>query len=147
MNITSITEQANGILILVGDDYEYFIPKARYSEEIDGSSAWIDHLLEKKWADKESLYKIASIISKHTKKSNIDWRKTFYSVERIYFIHEVLDKETAKLAKDGQEDCSGSPTDRTFRMIEVGRETHTEENTILMKKRVDKNLTKFGVVA
>jgi hypothetical protein len=148
MNITSITEQAEGILILVNDGYEYFIPKIQYADERDGSSEWIDHLQEKKWADKDSLYELASILSKHTKGSKIDWQQTFYTVERMFFIREIVDREPMKPSHvvDGISIYPSSEyTKKTFRMIEVGRETATEENRILMRKLVDQNLKRFHV--
>ena len=148
MNITSITEQAEGILILVNDDYEYFIPKIQYTDERDGSSEWIDHLLEKKWADKESLYKIAAILSKHTKESKIDWQQTFYTVERMFFIREIVDREPMKPSHvvEGIPIYSSSEfTKKTFRMFEVGRETATEENRDLMNKQVILNLGRFKI--
>jgi hypothetical protein len=148
MSITSITEQANGILILVNGDYEYFIPKIQYAEERDGSSEWIEHLLEKKWADKGSLYEIAAILSKYTKGSKIDWQKTFYTVEREFFIRENIDREPMKashVVAGVSIYPSSEYTKKTFRMIEVGRETATEENRLLMNKKVDQNLIRFKI--
>ncbi len=148
MSITSITETANGIEILVNGDYEYFIPKIQYADEIEGSSAWIDHLLEKKWADKESLYKLASILSKYTKGSKIDWLNTFYTVERMFFIQEIVHQEpmTPSHVVEGIPIYPSSEfTKRTFRMIEVGQETATEQNRVLMKSLVDQNLRRFKV--
>ena len=148
MSITSITETASGIVILVNGDYEYFIPKIQYADEINGSSAWIDHLLEKKWADKESLYKLASILSKYTKGSKIDWQKTFYTVERMFFIWEIVEQEpmTPSHVVEGIPIYPSSEfSKKTFRMIEIGRETATEENRVQMKLLVDQNLNMFRV--
>jgi hypothetical protein len=150
MNITSITEEANGILILVGDDYEYLIPKLQYADELDGCSEWIEHLLEKKWINKDALYSIAAILSKHTSGSKINWEDTFYSVERSFFIDGITDLEPMKPSYliNGTPIYSGSQyIEKAYRKIEIGRETHTKENTILMKKRVEQNLSKFGIVA
>lgn len=149
MSIKYIEEQQNGILILVNDGYEYFIPKIQYADERDGSSEWIDHLQEKKWVDKESLYKIAAILSKHTKGSKIDWQKTFYTVERMFFIREIVDREPMKpshVVAGVSIYPSSEYRKKTFRMIEVGRETATEENRALMNKRVAQNLENFQVI-
>jgi hypothetical protein len=148
MSITSITEQANGILIIVNGDYEYFIPKIQYTEERDGSSEWIEHLLEKKWADKGSLYEIAAILSKYTKGSKIDWQKTFYTVERMFFIREIAESEPMKpsIHFGDIKIYSSDEIDRSaLRMIKIGRETATEENRALMKERVAQNLERFHV--
>jgi hypothetical protein len=146
MSITSITEQANGILIIVNGDYEYFIPKIQYAEERDGSSEWIEHLLEKKWADKYSLYKIAAILSKHTKGSKINWQQTFYTVERMFFIREIAESEPMKpcIQVGDIKVYSSDEIDRSaLRMIKIGRETATEENRALMNERVAQNLERF----
>jgi hypothetical protein len=148
MSITSITETANGIIILVNGDYEYFIPKIQYADEIDGSSAWIDHLLEKKWADKESLYKLASILSKYTKGSKIDWQKTFYTVERMFFIRNIAEREPMKPSHqvgDIKIYSSDEINRSALRMIKIGRETATEENRMIMKEEVTQNLERFQV--
>ena len=148
MNITSITEKSDRITILVNGSYEYDIPKREYDREIDGVSDWIHQLLEKKWADKDSLYKVGALLSRHTKDSKIDWESTFYMVERMFFILEIQDQE--KLKSDGPEIIGGveihsskSIHDSMMRTIEIGRETHTEENKIIMNKSVQANMKKY----
>ena len=148
MKINSITEKSDRITILVNGSYEYNIPKREYDREIDGVSDWIHQLLEKKWADKDSLYKVGALLSRHTKDSKIDWESTFYMVERMFFIREIQGQE--KLKSDGPEiigsveiHSSKSIHDSMMRTIEIGRETHTEENKILMNERVQANMKKY----
>lgn len=148
MNITSITEKSDRITILVNGSYEYNIPKREYDREIDGVSDWIHQLLEKKWADKDSLYKVGALLSKHTKDSKIIWRSTFYMVERMFFIREIQDQD--ELKSNGPEvigsveiRSSKSIHDGIMRTIEIGRETHTEENKILMNELVQANMKKY----
>lgn len=148
MNITSIKEESSGIIILVNTDYEYFIPKMQYADERDGVSEWIDHLTEKKWADKDSLYRIAAILSKHTKGSKIDWVETFFSVERLFFIREIANREPMKLPQviHGISVYPSSEyVKKGFRMIKIGLDTATEENRLLMEHKVGENLKRFKV--
>lgn len=148
MNITSITEKSDRITILVNGSFDYNIPKREYDADIEGISDWIHQLLEKTWADKDSLYKVGALLSKHTKDSKIDWKSTFYTVERMFFIREIQDQE--KLKSDGPEIIGGveihsskSIHDSIMRTIEIGRETHTEENKILMNESVQANMKKY----
>jgi hypothetical protein len=151
MRITCITEESNGLIILVGEEYEYFIPKREYDCDIDGMSDWINQLLEKKWSDKDSLYQVGAILSKYTKNSKIDWKSTFFVVERTFFIREIQEQEQVqpvktKRAGDIEIHQSQDFFSNLMRAMEIGRETHTKENTKLIKKRVEQNLTKFGIV-
>lgn len=148
MNITSITEKNDRITILVNGSYEYDIPKREYDREIDGVSDWIHQLLEKKWADKDSLYKVGALLSRHTKDSKIDWKSSFYMVERMFFIREIQDQE--ELKSDGPEiigsveiHSSNSIHESIMRTIEIGRETHTEENKRLMNQCVKTSMKKY----
>ena len=84
MKITSITEDHIGILIMIDNEIEYSIPKTAYSENTNGISDWIDDMLFKRWADKDSLYKIGSILSKGCTVGSVDWISTFENVEFFY---------------------------------------------------------------
>lgn len=44
-------------------------------------SSWINQLLTKKWADKETLYEFIKIIQDEILINNIDWEKTFHLIE------------------------------------------------------------------
>lgn len=82
MEITKIEELENEVLILIGTDYEYPIPKSRLTDTIaHNMSEWINQLTEKTWSDVASLYEIASIICKYDFDSQIDWLYTFTMVE------------------------------------------------------------------
>lgn len=148
MNITSITEKSDRITILVNGSFDYDIPKREYDREIDGVSGWIHQLLKKPRVDKDLLYKVGALLSRHTKDSKIDWERTFYMVERKFFIREIQSKD--ELKSDDIEVVDGvkirsskSIHDRLMRTIEIGREAHTEENKIIMNERVQANMKKY----
>jgi hypothetical protein len=85
MRITKIEEEANGLLVLVGEDYDYFIPKTAYELVIKGNiSSWIEQIMWKNWADIHSLYRIGAILSKHCPAGIIDWVETFESAELMH---------------------------------------------------------------
>lgn len=111
----------------------------------------INQLLEKKWSDKDSLYQVGVILSKYTKISKIDWKTTFFVIERTFFIREIQEQEQVEPVKtqrvgDVESHQSQDFFSNLMRAMEIGRETHTVENTKLIKKRVEQNLTKFGIV-
>lgn len=84
MRIKKIVEEQHGLLVLVGEDYEYFIPKTAYDMVIHGNvSSWIEQIMWKTWADIDSLYRIGSILSKHCPKGKIDWLETYESTEML----------------------------------------------------------------
>ena len=84
MRITKIVEEQHGLLVLVGEDYEYFIPKTAYDMVIHGNvSSWIEQIMWKTWADIDSLYRIGSILSKHCPAGAIDWVETYESAELL----------------------------------------------------------------
>ncbi len=82
MRITKIEEEAHGLSILVGEDYDYFIPKTGFDSVIMVNiSDWVHQVMGKTWADLDSLYRIGAILSKHSKDSEVDWVETFQMVE------------------------------------------------------------------
>ena len=84
MRITKIEEEAHGLSILVGEDYDYFIPKtAYYNVHHPNVSSWIEQIMWKNWADIESLYRIGAILSRCCPPGTIDWVETFESAEML----------------------------------------------------------------
>jgi hypothetical protein len=84
MRITKIEEEEHGLLILVGEDYEYFIPKTAFCNVHHlNVSSWIEQIMWKNWADIDSLYRIGKILSKHCAVGEINWIKTFESAEML----------------------------------------------------------------
>lgn len=84
MRITKIEEEEHGLLVLVGEYYEYFIPKTAYDMVIHGNvSSWIEQIMWKSWADIDSLYSIGAILSKHCQAGIIDWLETYESAELL----------------------------------------------------------------
>lgn len=85
MRITKIEEEAHGLLVLVGEDYDYFIPKTAFCNvHHPNVSSWIEQIKWKNWADIESLYRIGTILSKHCPTGTIDWVETFESAELMH---------------------------------------------------------------
>lgn len=119
MNITSITEEKNGVLILVNGDYEYFIPQSRYDENYDGVSGWIQQISEKTWSDIESIYRLGSIISKYTKYSRIDWKATFFLVEKSFFIDKIIQQRKESQIKNNWKRKANQSFDNILLMKEL----------------------------
>lgn len=78
-------------------------------------SQQIDHLINKTWLEKETLYRLAQITVEYFPQNEIDWKETFKIVER-HFYHNAIDK----LEEDKNPDRSSS--DFLFGRIERGIE-------------------------
>tara|TARA_B110000285_G_C15049563_1_gene576227 strand:+ start:411 stop:854 length:444 start_codon:yes stop_codon:yes gene_type:complete len=142
--ITAIEDQSNGILIILNNGYEYFIPKNEFdSVHGDSISGWIDQLSEKTWADIDSLYKVASIMNKHTKASKIDWDKTFFHIERHFMIKHVADKHEKTNETNLPWKSKQYYINRTFKMIEIGSLTHTDEINDIVHDVVQSSISKY----
>ena len=143
LKITAIEDQRNGILTTLNNGYEYFIPKNDFNLlHGDGISGWIDQLSEKTWSDIDSLYKVASIMSKYIKNSEIDWHKTFFQMERYYMVKHVVDKDEKLDETNLPWKSQKAYVERTFKMIEIGRLTNTVEINEKVRDTVQSSIDK-----
>lgn len=64
----------------------YQIRKEELGKTLEDSnfSLWINQLLSKNWADKETLHELAQIIEKEVPNNNIDWEETFDFIEEKF---------------------------------------------------------------
>lgn len=73
----------------------------RVNEGGGKNSAWILHILDKKWLDdKTFLYQIAKIIQTERPVNDIDWESTFYIVEK----KEYIDNDIHSFSKEFLDD-------------------------------------------
>jgi hypothetical protein len=102
MRITKIEEEEHGLLVLVGEDYEYFIPKTAFDMVIrENVSSWIEQIMWKSWADIHSLYRIGAILSKHCPTGVIDWVVSYESAELLIAGKTDLAKVNENLKRFG----------------------------------------------
>lgn len=64
----------------------YQIRKEELGKTLEDSnfSLWINQLLSKNWADKETLHELVQIIEKEVPNNNIDWEETFDFIEEKF---------------------------------------------------------------
>lgn len=90
-----LLKETNTNIDLYLDDREdpiYSISKDRLLE-VNGEnvSDWILQLLDKTWIDYDVLYKVAQTIVRLNPDNSIDWQKTFFMVEKKYYLDHVED--------------------------------------------------------
>ncbi|UUV22620.1 hypothetical protein [Paenimyroides aestuarii] len=61
----------------------YQIPKNDLGTTLNDGvfSLWINQLLSKNWADKETLYEFVKIVQKEVPENRIDWEEVFQIIE------------------------------------------------------------------
>lgn len=150
MKITSITVDHIGILIMVDNEIEYSIPKTAYSNHIENMSEWILDLMNIRWADKDSLYRVGRILIQNTVDSKIDWKKTFHAVEKMDFIRDVA----SEIPMQPEYTVNGI---RVFSQLEINKrrflheqiaaEIDNEEYDTMLRNEVLKNFERFNIAA
>ncbi len=146
MKITSITEDHIGVLIMIDNEIEYSIPKTAYSKQIQNMSEWILDLMDKRWADKDSIYRVGRILSHNTKGSKIDWKKTFHAVEKIDFMRDVANEipMQPKYTVNGIRVFSKQAINKRSLLHEqIAAEIDNEEYNTMLQNEVLKNFERF----
>ena len=119
----------NGTIIIYDKDNDkklWSLPTAQLGEtrqfENSTVSNWIHHLDEKKWITIEILYRLASIIHQHHPESEIDWKLTFFPIEKGHYLDTLY-----QLKKEFE----GKPQNTTFKTVidkmKLGKEENSEE--------------------
>lgn len=110
------------------------LPLTRIEKKIK-TSEWVDQLHDKTWIEKDTLYELACLIEIHFPDNEIDWRATFFPVEKeSYLAHVINVKEMT--ADDSQE------TD-VFDTIKIGQEEQSEEVNNTISKIVEQKLNEY----
>jgi hypothetical protein len=102
----------------------------------DSYSDWIMQLLSKTWASTGLLYQLAKLIQHQYPDNKINWKKTFFVVEKSKYLDslgDVLTEKTGSVAKD------------TFAEIDFGRKENNDETNKLIDEIVDVRLKEFGL--
>lgn len=148
MKITLITQDPIGILIMIDNEIEYSIPKTDYSNHIENMSEWILDLINKRWADKDSLYRVGRILIQNTVGSKIDWKKTFHAVEKMDFIRDVASEipMQPKYTVNGIRVFSQLEINkRRFLHEQIADEIDNDKYNIMLQNEVLKNFTQFNL--
>lgn len=133
--------EEDGDMVLIRDSNDdrvvYRIRKAELPRTRDGSySEWIMHLLLKTWVSVGILYKLAQLIQREFPDNKINWKETFFAVEKSKYLDslgDVLIEKTGSLTKD------------TFTEIHFGQKETNEETHKLVDEIVDTRLREFGL--
>ncbi|GAB3639641.1 hypothetical protein [Spirosoma arcticum] len=98
----------------------------------------IVHLLDKSWIEIKSLYKIAEYAHKKQSNNDIDWRCTFYAVEKHFF-----DDATGDMLFPYEEGTSYYK----HLLNRIRYNSISDSNGIVLKiaKIVEENLLKYGL--
>jgi hypothetical protein len=94
----------------------------------ENNSEWIMQLLEKTWINTQILYQLAKLTQKEFPDNDIDWRATFFVVEKSEHIEALV--------KEGD-----SFRDR----IKLGQRENNAETNRLIYEKVDENLKAYGL--
>jgi hypothetical protein len=108
------------------------LPSTRYGD----TSELIMQLMEKTWIDLGTLYRLAQTIKQEFPNNGIDWRKTFFMVEKANYLEtlgEVMTEQHESLANSLYEKIK-------FGQKETNDETHKIIDTILDKRLKEFNL-------
>lgn len=101
------------------DDFKYPIRKQELPLTRDGDkSEWIMHLLLKTWISTEILYKLAQVIQREFPGNKINWKETFFVVEKAKYLDTLGDVFAEK---------SESITKNLMTKIDFGQKETSEE--------------------
>jgi hypothetical protein len=120
------------------DQVLYRIIKQQLPSTRDGSySEWIMQLFTKTWINTDILYKLAQLIKREFPDNIIDWRKTFFAVEKSKYLDSLGDVLTAK---------SDSITKNLFTKIELGLQKTNEDTHEMVNEILEVRLKEFGLL-
>jgi hypothetical protein len=102
----------------------------------DDTSEWIMQLMDKTWIDVGTLYRLAQTIKQEFPDNDIDWRKTFFIVEKSNYLDTLGDILTEK---------HKSVTKNVYEMIDFGRKETNKETHQIIEEILDKRLTEFNL--
>lgn len=114
------------------------------SGETKNYSRTISDLINKKWIEKESLYKVAQITDKNFKTHKINWTQTFKMVERLFYYKAIDNHEKGKKPKH-----EGTARDLHDEMMaafdRAGEEDKNKDVQNSLNKAVADNLAKYNL--
>lgn len=130
----------DGSVMIMDSDHDNILYRIR-REELplkmeDGTSEWIMQLMDKTWMDVGNLYRLAQYIKSEFPKNSIDWRKTFFIVEKGKYLDTLGEALIPKME---------SITSNVFEMIELGRKEFNAETHKIIDEIVTKRLNEFGL--
>lgn len=94
----------------------------------EDNSEWVMQLLDKTWINTEILYQLAKLIQNEFPNNAIDWRATFFVVEKSEHIEALFKEGDSFLDK-----------------IKLGQKENNEETNKLIDEKVNENLKKYGL--
>lgn len=123
----------------------YFIPKSSLLDSKNSAgkqvSDWIVQLLDKTWIEQNALYEVAQIIVREHPKNEIDWKSTFFIVEKKYYLDHVI-----QLKKQLNPSKDKSIFSSVLEAIDAGREETNEFTTNEISKIVSTRLQEYGII-
>ena len=102
----------------------------------DSYSEWIMQLLPKTWINTEILYKLSQRIQREFPDNKINWRKTFFVVEKSKYLDSLGDVLTQK---------SESITKSMMSKIDFGQQETNEDTHKIIEEIVNRRLKEFGL--
>ena len=105
-------------------------------------SLWIDQLMDKTWIEKNTLYELASLISKECPTHKINWVSTFFPVEKQEYLNHV--KIVKNIYSQNQE--SNINFDSILEDIRTGIEEQNKDINDEIEQIVNNNLKKYKII-
>ncbi len=131
------TEDTINFYIDLSDDSIYWVPKDYGLIDIrkvgeNKCSDWVLHILGKTWCDNTKvLYELAQIIQEVHPENEIDWKSTFYIVEKSDYVGHVKGLKKP---------------DNYWASIIIGQTESTPEVHDAIEKIVSQNLGDYGLI-
>ncbi len=129
------------------DNILYDIPIHQLGDVINKNgtnySSWINQLEEKTWINIDTLYELAQVIKELVVNNDIDWKETFFTVEKGIYLEHV--KNVKKDTSNAFEQKT-SYSDIVMRAIETGKEENNQNINKIVDEIVDKNLKRYDII-
>lgn len=102
-------------------------------------SEWIEQLTSKTWMEENTLYELAVLIQKEFPENIINWKETFFPVEKRQYLDHV--NVTKRLVSNNKK----SIVDNLIDSIKTGVEESNDFVNTEIYRIVEKNLKHYGL--
>lgn len=129
----------NGVVLFHDSNHDilYRINRKELTQTRDSHySEWIMQLLDKTWINSQILYELARHIQQQFPDNKIDWRKTFFVVEKSKYLDTLGDVMTEK---------NDSITKSLMTKIAFGQKETNEETHKIIDEIVNRRLNEYGL--
>ncbi len=138
MNNLEINISGNN-LIISHSGHEYYSIRIDFLDEksSDNTSEWIMQLMDKTWVSNDLLYRIAQFVDKKHPDNSIDWKATFFIVEKAAFLNSMSGILTEK---------KSTITEELIEQVQLGIKETNDENHKIIEQIMNKRLMEYDLL-